>query len=120
MKRNIKKLFLQKRKRALKKIIGNFEKPRLSVFRSHKHIYAQLIDDSKGQTLASSSTLDPKVKLNITKMKPQQAAYEVGKELAKKASEKNIAFVAFDRGTRPYHGRIKNIAEGAREIGLIF
>jgi large subunit ribosomal protein L18 len=118
MKKNIKKIYLQQKKRYLKKIIGSVEKPRLSVFRSHKHIYAQLIDDKNGNTLAFSSTLDKELK--IENSANQAAAYSVGEMLGQKALAKNITTVAFDKGTKPYHGRIRNIAEGARKAGLIF
>jgi len=120
MKKKSKKLYLQKKKRYLKKIVGSLEKPRLSVFRSHKHIYAQLIDDTNGKTLVFSSTLESDIKKNIEKTATQEASLLVGKRIAQKALEKNINYVVFDRGNKPYHGRIKSIAEGAREEGLIF
>ena len=120
MKKKIKKLYLQEKKRYLKKVIGNSERPRLSVFRSHKHIYAQLIDDQNGKTLAFSSTLDKELSKQIENSATQAAAFSVGEMLGKKAILKNISIVAFDRGNKPYHGRIKNIAEGARSAGLIF
>ena len=118
MKKTVKKLYVQQKKRYLKKIVGNQEKPRLSVFRSHKHIYGQLIDDKNGHTLAFSSTLSKS--LNIENSSDQKAAYIVGQDLAKKATEKDITTIVFDRGNRPYHGRIKSLADGAREQGLIF
>jgi large subunit ribosomal protein L18 len=120
MKKKIKKVYLQQKKRYLKKIVGTTKKPRLSVFKSHKHIYAQLIDDSIGHTLAFTSTLDKELKNEITKIIPQAAAFLVGENLGKKAQKKEINFVVFDRGNHPYHGRIKNVAEGARQQGLIF
>lgn len=120
MKKKIKKLYLQAKKRYLKKIIGTVQKPRLSVFRSHKHIYAQLIDDKTSTTLAFSSTLDPDVKKLITSTATLEASKIVGENIAKKARLKNIETIVFDRGDRPYHGRIKNVAEGARQEGLIF
>ena len=120
MKKKIKKVYLQQKKRYLKKIVGTIEKPRLSVFRSHKHIYAQLIDDQNGNTLAFSSTLDRAITNEIANSANQEAAYSVGESLGKKALLKNITLVAFDRGNKPYHGRIKQIAEGARKAGLIF
>lgn len=118
MKKRIKKLYLQQKKRYLKKIVGSSEKPRLSVFRSHKHIYAQLIDDQTGHTLAFSSTLSKT--LEIIKSGDQKSSFLVGQELAKKAKEKQITTIVFDRGDKPYHGRIKTLAEGARNEGLIF
>jgi len=118
MKKRTKKLFIQQKKRYLKKIVGSLEKPRLAVFRSHKHIYAQLIDDENGKTLAFSSTLSKT--LEIDNSSTQKAAFLVGQDLAKKAIQKEIKKVIFDRGTKPYHGRIKSLAEGARNDGLIF
>jgi large subunit ribosomal protein L18 len=120
MKTKLKKLFVQQKKRYLKKIVGTPEKPRLSVYRSHKHIYAQLIDDKNAQTLAFSSTLDKELSKTIANTANQEAGKQVGQDLAKKALQKQIGKVVFDRGIRPYHGRIKNVAEGAREQGLIF
>lgn len=121
MKKHVKKIYLQQKKRYLKKIKGTPEKPRLSVFRSHQHIYAQLIDDKNGKTLAFSSTLDPQVTPLIErKAASQQASYAVGENLAKKALGKEVSTVAFDRGNKPYHGRIKSLAEGARNAGLVF
>ena len=120
MKKKVKKLFLQAKKRSLKKIVGTIEKPRLSVFRSHKHIYAQLIDDKNGYTLAFSSTLDKELIKEIEIAATQKASFLVGQNIAKKAIKKNITTVIFDRGNRPYHGRIQKVAEGAREQGLIF
>lgn len=109
-----KKIRRQKRVRA--KISGTSKKPRLCVFRSNKHIYAQLIDDEKGKTLLSVN--DQKAKK--TKKTKTDAAREIGKEIAKKAIEKKIEKVIFDRGPYQYHGRIKAVAEGAREGGLKF
>jgi large subunit ribosomal protein L18 len=120
MKKSKKKLYLQSKKRSLKKIIGTIEKPRLAVFRSHKHIYAQLIDDKNGHTLAFSSTLDKDFDPAITVKSTKVASFLVGQILAKKATLKQIQTVVFDRGNRPYHGRIQQVAEGAREQGLIF
>jgi large subunit ribosomal protein L18 len=120
MKKKSKKLYLQKKKRYLKKIIGTLEKPRLSVFKSHKHIYAQLIDDKKGHTLAFSSTLDSEISKQNLPTATQASSFIVGELIAKKAILKNISYIVFDRGNKPYHGRIKNVAEGARKEGLIF
>ena len=105
----------------IRKIVsGTAARPRLSVFRSHKHIYAQLIDDKNSTTLAFSSTLDADVKKLITSTATLEASKIVGENIAQKARLKNIETVVFDRGDRPYHGRIKNVAEGARKEGLIF
>lgn len=121
MKKKVNKVYLQNKKRYLKKIVGTIEKPRLSVFRSHKHIYAQLIDDKHGQTLAFSSTLEKNIFNGFSSSTAtQEAANLVGISLAQKALEKNILYVVFDRGNRPYHGRIKSLAEGARTKGLYF
>ena len=120
MKKKLNKIHLQNKKRSLKKIIGTNEKPRLAVFRSHKHIYAQLIDDKNGKTLVFSSTLDNHVITQIKKSATSESSFLVGENLAEKAKAKNIGVVVFDRGDRPYHGRIKSVAEGARKAGLIF
>jgi large subunit ribosomal protein L18 len=120
MKKKIKKLYLQNKKRSLKKIIGTENKPRLAVFRSHNHIYAQLIDDTNGRTLTSSSTLSKELNGSFESTSNQAAALLVGENLAIKALNKEISLVVFDRGDRPYHGRIQKLAEGARNKGLIF
>jgi large subunit ribosomal protein L18 len=120
IKKKVKKLYLQNKKRSLKKIVGTENRPRLAVFRSHHHIYAQLIDDTNGRTLTSSSTLSKELNESLESTSNQAAALLVGENLAKKALEKEISLVVFDRGNRPYHGRIKKLAEGARNKGLIF
>lgn len=120
MKKKIKKVFLQQKKRSLKKVKGTSEKPRLSVFRSHQHIYAQLINDLKGETFVFSSTRQKALFSETNSPSRQDAAFLVGQELAKKAKEKNLSIVVFDRGARPYHGRIQKVAEGARAGGLEF
>ena len=116
----------QRHKRIRKELSGTAEKPRLCVFRTPKHIYAQLIDDKKNHTIFSASDLEikkttkdktsGKEKLNAKISK----AKEVGRQIAKKAIEKKISKVVFDRGGYKYHGRIKSLAEGAREQGLKF
>lgn len=108
---------LKRHARVRNKISGTAERPRLSVFRSEKHIYAQLIDDVKGNTLASASSLEKDFGM---KGSDKAAAKEVGKRLAKKAAEKGITAVVFDRSGYIYHGRVKELAEGAREGGLSF
>ena len=108
---------LRNRNALRKKAIG---KLRLSVFRSGKHIYSQIIDDNKGQTLASASTLESDVKKKIKTGGTKEAAKLVGKLIAEKAIKKGITKVVFDRGGYIYHGRVKNLAEAARESGLIF
>ena len=105
-------------KRIRTKIAGSAERPRLAVFRSVNHIYAQLIDDAKGVTLASASTTEPawrgRTGGNIA------AAKEIGKAIADRAKEKGIKSVVFDRGGYIYHGRVRSLAEAARETGLEF
>ena len=103
--------------RVRNKISGTAECPRLCVFRSNTGVYAQIIDDVKGVTLVSASTLDKDVK---TKHANKEAAREVGTLIAKRASEKKISNVVFDRGGYIYHGVIKELAEAAREGGLKF
>ncbi len=118
----LKKIRRERRKlRIWKRITGTSERPRLSVFRSLKHIYAQIIDDTIGKTLVASSTLDPEVKKQLTEeMKKTEQAKIVGMVLAKKALEKGITKIAFDRNGFLYHGRIRALADGAREGGLQF
>ena len=95
-------------------------KMRLSVFRSGKHIYAQVIDDAKGATIASASTLDKEVRANITKSSDIEAAKCVGKVVAERAIKNGVSEVVFDRGGYAYHGRVKALADSAREAGLKF
>lgn len=103
--------------RVRRKVSGTAECPRLCVYRSNSNIYVQVIDDVKGNTLAQASTLDKEVK---TKHSNKEAAKEVGALIAKRALEKNIKSVVFDRGGYIYHGVIKEVAEAAREGGLDF
>ena len=109
---------LKRHERVRKAISGTAEMPRLNVFRSLNHIYAQIIDDTKGVTLVAASTLDKELKETYGGNKA--AAREVGKLVAKKALEKGIENVVFDRGGYLYHGRVQELAEGAREGGLKF
>jgi large subunit ribosomal protein L18 len=95
-------------------------RPRLSVFRSGKHIYAQIIDDANGATLATASTIDKDLRSGLKTGADRNAATEVGKLVAKRAAEKGVTEVFFDRGGYIYHGRIKALADGAREGGLSF
>ena len=104
--------------RVRKKISGTSEQPRLNVYRSNKNIYAQLIDDQAGITLVSASTQDKELKLDSTAN--IEAAGKVGELIANRAKEKGIETVVFDRGGYLYHGRVKAVAEGAREAGLEF
>lgn len=107
---------LKKKIRVRKKVSGTAERPRLSVFRSARHIYAQVIDDTTGTTLATASTLEMK----MVKSSNKDAATEVGRAVAKKVLAKKIESVVFDRNGLLYHGRVKSLAEGAREAGLKF
>lgn len=102
-------------KRVRSRVTGALERPRLSVFKANRHIYAQLIDDSAGKTLAAASSLEVK-----SKAKKTEIAKEVGTLIATKAAAKKIKAVKFDRGGFAYHGRVKALAEGAREGGLSF
>ncbi len=118
---NARELFTLRKGRnrnTLRKRIGN--RPRLSVFRSGKHIYAQVIDDAKGVTVASASTLDKELKGKIKTGANIEAASAVGKALAERASKAGVKEVAFDRGGYRYHGRVRALAEAAREGGLSF
>ncbi|MFT9494189.1 50S ribosomal protein L18 [Anaerosolibacter sp.] len=106
--------------RVRRKVFGTPERPRLSVYRSLSNMYAQIIDDSTGTTLASASTLDKDIKAKVNNAGNKEAAKLVGEAVAKKAVEKGIDKVVFDRGGYIYHGRIKELAEAAREAGLQF
>lgn len=108
---------LRIRRRIRKVSFGTESKPRLAVFRSNKEIYAQLIDDNKGVTMAAASSRDKDVVAKGTKT---EVANNVGKAIAEKALKLGIETVAFDRGGNLYHGRVKSLAEGAREAGLKF
>ena len=107
----------RRHRRVRTKISGTAECPRLCVFRSNKNITVQVIDDTKGITLAAASTLDKEIK---TKKSNKEAAREVGTLIAKRAIEKNIETVVYDRGGYIYHGIVKELAEAAREAGLKF
>lgn len=111
---------LRKHRRIRKKVFGTLERPRLAVYKSLKHIYAQIIDDVNGVTIVSASTLDKELKQKLDKLTKTEEAKEVGKLIAQKALKKGIKTVVFDRGGFIYHGRIKALAEGAREAGLEF
>nr|YP_009511722.1 ribosomal protein L18 [Melanthalia intermedia]AXI97599.1 ribosomal protein L18 [Melanthalia intermedia] len=103
-----------------KKIEGSSYRPRLCVFRSNKHIYAQIIDDKNKKTIASSSTIDKKIRQSISSTGSCAAARSIGQDIAKKSKEKGINKVVFDRRNRIYHGRIKALAEGVRTEGIRF
>ncbi len=103
-------------RRIRKKIKGTSERPRLCVFRSNRHIYAQLIDDEKGEVIESASDFEIKKKGKNKK----ETAFKVGKLIGSKAQDKKIKKIVFDRAGYKYHGRVKNLAQGAREQGLEF
>jgi large subunit ribosomal protein L18 len=118
---NLREAARQKRKaRVRTRIFGTEQRPRLSVFRSAKHIYAQIVVDSTGSTILAASSLSPEIKGELEGLKKSDAAKKVGELLGRKAAEKNIRRVVFDRNGFLYHGRIKALAEGARETGLEF
>ncbi len=124
MKRKVKDANLRRRLRRVmgirKKIAGTADCPRLAVYRSAKHIYAQLIDDDSGVTIASASTRDKSAREEVNALKKSEAAEKIGGQLAEAAKEKGVERVVFDRRGWPYHGRIAALAKGAREGGLKF
>lgn len=120
MKRTRKELVQRRHQRLRKKAKGSGERPRLAVFRSHQHIYAQVIDDTQHHTLAAASSLEPQLKSELASGSTCEASSAVGKLVAKRALEKGIKQVVFDRGGNLYHGRVKALAESAREAGLDF
>jgi large subunit ribosomal protein L18 len=107
-------------KREKKVIRGTADRPRLLVFRSHKHIYVQIIDDSSANTITSCSTLESSIQTQLNSTANINASLLVGEIIGKRLIEKNIKSVIFDRNGKPYHGRIKAVAEGARNSGLDF
>jgi large subunit ribosomal protein L18 len=119
---------LKRHRHIRKTVIGTVERPRLNVFRSHQHIYCQIIDDTaqdknnarSGKTLVACSTLSPTIRKELKTGGDIKAAQIIGKEIAKLALEKGITKVAFDRGGYQYHGRIKALADSARQSGLQF
>jgi len=106
--------------RVRKKITGTSARPRLNIYRSDKHMYAQIIDDSKGVTIASASTLDKDLSKDLANGATVEAAAKVGALIASRAKEKGIDKVVFDRGGYLYHGRVQALADAARESGLEF
>ncbi len=111
---------VKRKKRVRSRVKGSVERPRLNVFRSLKHIYAQAIEDTTGKTLVSASTLSPELKGSFKHPGNREAAQKVGELIAKKCLEKGIEKVVFDRSGYLYHGRVKALAEAARTSGLIF
>jgi large subunit ribosomal protein L18 len=106
--------------RVRKRTRGSQARPRLTIFRSHKHVYAQVIDDSDGRTLAAASTVDKDLRSDVKYGGNKAAAVAIGKAIAERAIAAGIKQVAFDRGASQYHGRVQALAEAAREAGLSF
>ncbi len=111
---------LRRHRRVRKRVVGTPERPRLNVFRSLRHIYAQVIDDSQGHTLVFASTIDPEVKAQLQGLTKTEQARVVGEVLAGRALSRGIKIVVFDRGGYKYHGRVKALADAVREGGLEF
>ena len=110
----------RRHRRIRKRVLGTPERPRLSVYRSLAHIYAQIVDDTKGNTIVAASTLDKELAALKGHKGNVATAKKVGELIAKRALEKGLKKVVFDRGGYMYHGRVKALAEGARETGLEF
>jgi large subunit ribosomal protein L18 len=119
-KRTSRELRIRRHSRVRKKVSGSAERPRLSIFRSNAHIYAQIIDDLDGHTLASASSVDTKLQPDLTGKTKTEDAQAVGKLVAERALAAGVSKVVFDRGGFRYHGRIKALADAAREAGLNF
>lgn len=111
---------LRRKRRVRKKILGTPDRPRLTVFRSNRHMYAQVIDDTVGRTIVSASTLSPELKGVLKSTGSMEAAAQVGTLLARKALEAHLQKVVFDRNRYRYHGRVKALADAARHSGLQF
>lgn len=120
MKLTRRELTERRHRRIRQKVSGTPERPRLAVFRSNQHIYAQVIDDVAQHTLAAASTLEPEIKQQLPSGATCEASTAVGKLVAERALAKGIAQVVFDRGGKLYHGRVQALAEAAREAGLQF
>ncbi len=121
--KNVERILRERRHRRARErhhLQGTTERPRLNVFRSTRHIFAQIIDDTRGHTLVAASTLDDDIRAQAAKLKKVQEAEAVGRLLAERALAKGIKQVVFDRGGYLYHGRIKALADAAREAGLRF
>jgi len=116
----LKKAALRRRHHVRKKVFGTAERPRLSVFRSNRNIYAQLIDDTAGVTLVATSTMTKAMREQLSRGANRKAAEAIGEVLAKKALDVGIKCVCFDRGSYKYHGRVKSLADAARKAGLAF
>ena len=121
IKQTLKKERTRKRHRRIRnKILGTKERPRLCIYKSNKHIYAQLVDDVAAKTLLSCSTVQPSLKTKIKSTWTKEAAKTIGEIIAKSAADKGIKSVVFDRGGNKYHGKVMAFASGAREAGLKF
>ncbi|MBK4732912.1 50S ribosomal protein L18 [Oxynema sp. CENA135] len=120
MKLTRKESIRRRHRRVRRKVFGTSERPRLVIFRSNQHIYAQVIDDTKHHTLAAASTLDSELRETLKSGATCEASAAVGKLVAQRAVEQGIQKVVFDRGGNLYHGRVKSLAEAAREAGLDF
>jgi len=118
--KRIKRAALRRKYHVRKKVFGTPDRPRLSVFRSNRHIYAQIIDDVAGVTLASASTRSKALRDRVTRGSNKAAAAAVGEAVAKQALQVGINCVCFDRNRYKYHGRVKALAEAARKAGLVF
>ena len=116
----IKKARLRRKFRVRKRLLGTPDRPRLSIFRSNRHIYAQIVDDIAGVTLASANTRSKVLRDDLNRTGDVEAAKIVGSEVAKQAMQVGIKVVRFDRNKFKYHGRVKALAESAREAGLVF
>lgn len=110
----------RRRFRVRKRLRGTAERPRLSVYRSHKHVYAQLIDDASGKTIAAASSVDKDLRSDLRYGGNKDAAQQVGRVIAERAKAAGVQRVAFDRGSFQYHGRVESLAQAAREAGLEF
>lgn len=119
-KKSRKEVRVKKHTRLRNRFAGTAERPRLAVFRSNNHMYAQIIDDTVGNTLVAASTVEKEVKAELKKTNDVEAAAYLGKIIAKRAMDKGITEVVFDRGGFLYHGKIAALAEAAREAGLVF
>jgi large subunit ribosomal protein L18 len=111
---------IRRHQRVRRKVHGTADRPRLNVFRSLTHIYAQVINDEDGSTIAAASTLDPALRESLSSLTKVDEAKEVGKLVAQRAKEKGVESVVFDRGGYQYHGRVKALADASRESGLNF
>lgn len=111
---------LRRHARVRKKVHGTAARPRLNVYRSLDHIYAQVIDDESGVTLVSASTVDTELRADLANLAKTEQAKAVGKAIAERAKAAGVETVVFDRGGFPYHGRVKALADATREAGLVF